>query len=60
MINHAKAVVSCTKNSLVVVDMPYGTYEKDAEYAYYNAKKIIKSTGADAVKLEGGEKFFKL
>jgi 3-methyl-2-oxobutanoate hydroxymethyltransferase len=60
LINHAKAVVSCTKNSLVVVDMPYGTYEKDPEYAYYNAKKIIQLTGADAVKLEGGEKIFQI
>ena len=58
LINHAKAVVSCTKNSLIVVDMPYGTYEKDPEHAYYNAKKIIQLTGADAVKLEGGEKIF--
>ena len=40
--------------------MPYGTYEKDPEHAYSNAKKIIQLTGADAVKLEGGEKIFQI
>ena len=46
------------KRAMVVVDMPYGTYEKDAKLAYKNAKKILLETGADAVKLEGGENFF--
>ena len=54
MINHAKAVVRSTQNSLIVVDMPYGTYEFSREKAYDNAKQIIDSTGADAVKVEGG------
>lgn len=54
MINHAKAVVCSTQNSLIVVDMPYGTYEFSKENAYENARQIIDSTGADAVKLEGG------
>ena len=58
IIQHAKAVVKHTKNSLVVVDMPYGTYEKNARLAYENAKRIISETAADAVKLEGGEIFF--
>ena len=40
--------------------MPYGTYEKDEKHAYHNAKKIIQLTGADAVKLEGGEKIFQI
>ena len=39
---HAKAVVKQTKNSMVVVDMPYGTYEKDAKLAYKNAKKFYQ------------------
>ena len=60
ILQHAKAVVTQAKNSMVVVDMPYGTYEKDAKLAYKNAKKIISETGADAVKLEGGEKFFEI
>ena len=55
---HAKAVVKQAKNAMVVVDMPYGTYERDTKLAYKNAKKILSATGADAVKLEGGEKFF--
>merc|ERR1711991_965054 len=52
IIQHAKAVVKHTKNSLAVVDMPYGTYEKNARLAYENAKRIISETAADAVKLE--------
>ncbi len=55
MINHAKAVKSATKKSLVVVDMPYQTYLNKFS-AYKNAKRIIKSTKCDAVKLEGGKK----
>ncbi|MAI28636.1 MAG: 3-methyl-2-oxobutanoate hydroxymethyltransferase [Pelagibacteraceae bacterium TMED124] len=58
ILQHAKAVVAQAKDSMVVVDMPYGTFEKDYKLAYRNAKKIILETGADAVKLEGGEKFF--
>ena len=60
ILQHAKAVVAQTKNSMVVVDMPYGTYERDARLAYKNAKRIILETGADAVKLEGGENFFNI
>ena len=56
MIQHAKAVVKKTKKALVVVDMPFGTYEKNKIVAYKNACKIISETGADGVKLEGGEK----
>jgi 3-methyl-2-oxobutanoate hydroxymethyltransferase len=55
MINHGRAVVKGVKKSLVVVDMPYGTYEKDKVVALKNAKTILIETGADAVKLEGGE-----
>ena len=56
MIQHGKAVVKNSKKALVVVDMPFGTYESNPKVAYKNAKKIISETGADAVKLEGGEK----
>ena len=55
MIRHAKAVVDNTQNAIVVVDMPFGTYEKSKITALKNAKKILKHTGADAVKLEGGQ-----
>ena len=58
ILQHAKAVVTQARNSMVVVDMPYGTYERDAKLAYKNAKRIILETGADAVKLEGGKFFF--
>ena len=60
IINHAKAVVKKSKTSFVVVDMPYGTYEHSKSVALRNAKKIIKNSGADAVKLEGGYKIHKI
>lgn len=52
MINHGKAVVNATKKSLIVVDLPYGSYEESKEQAYKTAKKVIRETGCDAVKLE--------
>ena len=54
MITAGKAVVRGAKNAIIVVDMPYGTYESDCLTAYKNATKILQETGADAVKLEGG------
>jgi 3-methyl-2-oxobutanoate hydroxymethyltransferase len=54
MIAAGKAVVRGSKNAIIVVDMPYGTYESDCITAYKNATKILQETGADAVKLEGG------
>ena len=53
MIAHAKSVRLGAKRSLVVVDMPFKTYNSK-RVAYRNAKKIIKMTKCDAVKLEGG------
>ena len=53
MIAHAKSVRLGAKRSLVVVDMPFKTYNSK-RVAYKNAKKIIKMTKCDAVKLEGG------
>ncbi len=55
MILHAKFVKQHAKKSLVVFDMPYKTYKNKNE-AYKNAKKIIKETKCDAIKLEGGKK----
>mgnify|MGYP001404794329 CR=1 FL=1 len=55
MILHAKSVKSYSKKSLVVFDMPYKTYTNKFA-AYTNAKKVIKLTKCDAVKLEGGKK----
>ncbi len=54
MIMHGKAVVRGTKQALIVVDMPFGTYEESPQVAFRNAAKIMKETGCGAVKLEGG------
>ena len=55
IIDHAKSVRLGVKKSLMVVDMPYNTYNSN-NTALKNAKKIIKETKCDAVKLEGGKK----
>lgn len=54
MIHHTKAVVRGTKNSLIVFDMPFMTYQTSVYDAVVNAGRAIKETGAQAVKLEGG------
>jgi len=55
MINHSKSVRLGVKKSLMVVDMPFKTYDTNKS-ALKNAKKIMKETKCDAVKLEGGKK----
>ena len=55
MIRHGKAVVSRAKTALVIVDLPAGSYEKGPAQARYSAQKIMAETGADGVKLEGGQ-----
>ncbi len=55
MIYHATSVVKATKRALVVVDMPFGTYQGDSRIALSSAIRIMKESGADAVKLEGGK-----
>ena len=55
MILHGKAVKKVAKRSLVVFDMPYKTYSNKFA-AYKNAKKVLKITNCDAIKLEGGKK----
>ena len=59
MILHGKTVKTFTKKSLVVIDMPYRTYTNKS-IAYKNAKRVIKSTKCDAIKLEGGKKVAKI
>jgi 3-methyl-2-oxobutanoate hydroxymethyltransferase len=54
MINHGAAVVRNSSHAFVVVDMPYGTYEKSPEQALQNAQRILNETKCGAVKLEGG------
>ena len=56
MIPFGRAVANSTKRSLVVVDMPFGSYETGAADALANGIRIMKLTGAGAVKLEGGER----
>ena len=55
MINHGRAVVNATKKSIVVVDMPFSSYEESPQQAFKNASKIMQETNCNAVKLEGGE-----
>ena len=55
MIYHAKSVVRGVQRALVVVDMPFGTYQINDSEAVTNAIKIMKVSHADALKLEGGE-----
>ena len=54
MILHGQAVMRGSKAAMVVVDMPFGSYEGAAEAAYDNATRLMKETGAQAVKVESG------
>ena len=54
MIYHGKSVVKGVRRALVVVDMPFGTYQGNSKEALASAIRIMKETHADAVKLEGG------
>lgn len=54
MILHGQAVMRGSKTAMVVVDMPFGAYEGSAEVAYANAARLMKETGAQAVKVEAG------
>ena len=56
MIMHGRAVVRGTKRALVVVDMPFGSYEESPGVAFRNAAQIMKETQCGAVKLEGGKR----
>jgi 3-methyl-2-oxobutanoate hydroxymethyltransferase len=55
MIFLTKGVVRAAEHALVVIDMPFGSYQVSEEQAVANAIRMIKESGADAVKLEGGE-----
>lgn len=56
MIMHGRAVVRGAKRALVVVDMPFGTYEESPSVAFRNAARVMKETDCGAVKLEGGRR----
>ena len=56
MLHHVRAVRRGVKDALLIADMPYGSYHATAEEAIHNAARFVKEAGAEAVKIEGGEK----
>ena len=54
MVMHAQAVVRGSTRALVVVDMPFGSYEESPAVAFRNTARVLKETGCGAIKLEGG------
>lgn len=56
MIMHGRAVVRGARQALIVVDMPFGTYEESPAVAFRNAAQVMKETDCGAVKLEGGRR----
>src|SRR3954465_13236960 len=54
MIYHATSVIRGAKRCLVVVDLPFGSYQSNSDIALASAIRIMKETGAHAIKLEGG------
>lgn len=59
MIYHAQSVIRAAKRALVIVDLPFGTYQSDPQKALDSAVRIMKESGAHAVKLEGGKEIQK-
>src|SRR5216684_1063829 len=60
MLHHARAVRRGTHRALMVVDMPYGSYHTDLSESLHNAMRFVKEAGAEAVKVEGGERRLEL
>jgi 3-methyl-2-oxobutanoate hydroxymethyltransferase len=56
MLHHVRAVRRGVKDALLIADMPYGSYQADPNDAIHNAARFVKEGGAEAVKIEGGEK----
>src|SRR5215472_6340052 len=54
MIMHGRAVMRGSRHALIVVDLPFGTYEEGPQVAFRNAARVIQETGCSAIKLEGG------
>ena len=54
MTSHGKALVLATEKALIVVGMPFGSYEQSPQMAFRRAAWIMKETGSGAIKLEGG------
>src|SRR5690242_2643612 len=55
MIYHASSVIRGVKRCLVVVDLPFGSYQSNSDIALASAVRIMKETGAHCIKVEGGE-----
>ena len=55
MIYHAQCVVRAVRRALVIVDLPFGSYQGNSKEALHSAIRVMKETGAHGVKLEGGE-----
>src|SRR6201995_4804802 len=60
MIYHASSVIRGISRCLVVVDLPFGSYQSNSEIALASAIRIMKETGAHAIKLEGGEEVLEI
>jgi len=60
MLHHTRAVRRGTRRALVVADMPYGSYHSDIAESVRNAMRFVKEAGAEAVKVEGGERRLEL
>jgi|SRR5580698_1316844 3-methyl-2-oxobutanoate hydroxymethyltransferase len=60
MLHHTRAVRRGTRRALVVADMPYGSYHSDIAESVRNAMRFVKDAGAEAVKVEGGERRLEL
>ena len=56
MIAHGKAVMRGSSHALVVVDMPFGSYEESPQIAFRNAARVMQETGCTAIKMEGGQR----
>jgi len=60
MLHHTRAVRRGTRRALVVADMPYGSYHSEISESLHNAMRFVKEAGAEAVKVEGGERRLEL
>jgi 3-methyl-2-oxobutanoate hydroxymethyltransferase len=60
MLHHTRAVRRGTRRALVVADMPYGSYHAEMAESLHNAMRFVKEAGAEAVKVEGGERRLEL
>lgn len=56
MLHHTRAVRRAVKSAMVIADMPFGTYQGDIKEGVANAMRFVKEAGAEAVKIEGGDK----